>query len=310
LDIKSKKIAVLSGGVSNEREISLLSGESVLKALKGEGLKAVEIDVVDEEGRALKEALRKERIDIGFIALHGRYGEDGGIQSFLERLSIPYTGSGVIASAICFNKYTAKQVLVAGGISTPPFYLVTGEHYREEEIRNLGFPVVVKPCSGGSTIGTSIARDEGNVKKAIATAFEHDSSVLIENYIAGKEITVSIMGNHKLQVLPVIEIVPKQEFYNYVAKYEPGMSEHILPARLTPEKKKEAEEMGMLTYGMLGCRGFARVDMIAGNDGTIHVLETNTVPGLTETSLFPEAAQAAGITFGKLCRKLLEMVDE
>ncbi len=309
MGIEGKRIAVLMGGVSNEREISLLSGKNVLKALKKEGLDTVGMDVVDEEGSTLKQALEKGKIDIAFIALHGCYGEDGGVQSFLEKLSIPYTGSGVIASATCFNKYIVKQLFSAGGISTPPFYLVTGENYRKERIQDLGFPVVVKPCSGGSAIGVSIVRDEENLKKALTTVLEHDSSILVEKYVPGREITVSIMGNHKPQVLPIIEIVPKREFYDYASKYEPGMSKHIIPARLTPERKKEAEEIGIFTYSMLGCRGFARMDMIAGDEGTVHVLEVNTIPGLTGTSLFPEAAKAAGITFGELCKKLLEMAD-
>ncbi len=310
MEIEDKKIAVVMGGVSNEREISLLSGRNVLNVLEEEGLDAVGIDLVDEEGTVLKQAIEKKRIDIVFIALHGRYGEDGGVQGFLEKLSVPYTGSGVIASATCFNKFVAKQLLNGVGISTAPFYSVTGKNDRKEKLGNLGFPVVVKPCSGGSSIGTSIARDEEGLKKALTTAFEHDSSVLIEKYIPGKEITVSVMGNDRPQVLPIIEIVPKEEFYNYTAKYEPGMSEHILPARLSPEKKREAEEMGILTYRTLGCRGFARVDMIVGEDDTIYVLEANTIPGLTATSLFPEAAKAAGIGYGEVCRKLLEMVDE
>lgn len=310
ISIEEKRIAVLMGGVSNEREISLASGRNVLEALKDEGLNVVGIDVVDEEGDNLKQALEKGKIDIAFIALHGCYGEDGRIQSFLEKLSIPYTGSGVIASATCFNKYISKQLLGSCGISTPPFCLMTGENYSSEKILGLGFPLVVKPCSGGSAIGVSIVKNEKELKNALGSALEHDSSVIMEKYIPGKEITVSIIGNHSPQVLPIIEIVPKCEFYDYAAKYEPGMSEHILPARLSADKEKEAGESGILAYRMLGCSGFARVDMIAGEDGTVYVLEINTIPGLTGTSLFPEAAKAAGLTFGKMCIKLIEMVDE
>ncbi len=313
MEIGNKKIGVLMGGVSNEREISLMSGEAVLKALvEEEKLDAVGIDVVDEEGTKLEQVLRKEEVDTAFIALHGYYGEDGGIQSFLEKLSIPYTGSEVVASAICFNKYVAKNLLNSNGISTPPFVLMSGEERKFSEDCNLpfGFPVVVKPCSGGSAIGISIVKNSGELDDAFRTGLEHDDCILIEKYIPGREVTVSILGNRELQVLPIIEIIPKSEFYDYRAKYESGMSDHILPARLSGTVKKKVEETGIFAYGIVGCRGFARIDMIVGEDGIPHVLDINSVPGLTATSLFPEAAKAVGMKLGKLCRKLIEMVDE
>ncbi len=296
------------GGVSNEREISLVSGSAVLKALREEEkLEAIGIDVVDEEGAVLDEALGNDQIDIAFIALHGRYGEDGGIQSFLEKRSIPYTGSGVAASAMCFNKYVAKQLLSSTGIATPQFVLLTEEAGGEEKASTISFPVVVKPCSGGSAIGISIVNDRSGLENAFHAAFECDDRILIEKYVPGREITVSLLGNAKARVLPVIEIIPRTGFYDYRAKYESGMSEHILPARLPERVKKKVEETAVLTYGITGCRGFARIDMIVSEDGSPYVLDINTIPGLTPTSLFPEAARAGGMSLGKLCRKLLEM---
>ena len=298
------------GGVSNEREISLMSGKAVLNALvEEEKLDAVGIDVVDEEGTKLEQVLRKKEVEVAFIALHGYYGEDGGVQSFLEKLSIPYTGSGVVASAICFNKYVTKNLLSSNGISTPPFVLLNGEG-RSPQSGDFpfGFPVVVKPCSGGSAIGISIVKNSGDLDDAFHAGFEHDDCILIEKYIPGREVTVSILGNRELQVLPIIEIIPKSEFYDYRAKYEPGMSDHILPARLSGAVKKKVEETGIFAYGIVGCRGFARVDIIVGKGGIPHVLDINSVPGLTATSLFPEAAKAAGMKLGKLCRKLLDEI--
>jgi D-alanine-D-alanine ligase len=296
------------GGVSNEREISLVSGNAVLKALREEEkLEAVGIDVADEEGAVLEKALKENLIDIVFIALHGRYGEDGGIQSFLEKRSIPYTGSGVAASAMCFNKYVAKQLLNSSGIATPQFVLLTEETGGEEKASAIGFPVVVKPCSGGSAIGISIVSDRGGLENAFHSACECDDRVLIEKYVPGREITVSLLGNAEVQVLPVIEIISRTAFYDYRAKYESGMSEHILPAKLPKQAKKKVDEIAVLTYGITGCRGFARIDMIVSEDGSSCVLDINTIPGLTPTSLFPEAARAVGMSLGKLCRKLLEM---
>ncbi len=309
MKLENKRIAVLMGGVSNEREVSLVSGNAVLKCLKEEEkLRAVGIDVVDENGKKLARVLREEMIDIVFIALHGKYGEDGGIQGFLEKLSIPYTGSGAAASAACFNKYTAKQLLESGGVSTPSFLLFTEKDCSKEEILRFGFPVVVKPCSGGSAIGVSIAGDSASLEKALEKAFEYDDCIIVEKYIRGMEITVGLLENPDVQVLPVIEIVPKGQFYDYRAKYEPGMSKHILPARLPGEVKKSVEETGILAYSILGCRAFARVDIIVSEKGVPYVLDINTIPGLTPTSLFPEAARAAGISHGKLYRKLLEKV--
>ena len=310
MEIEDKKIGVMMGGVSNEREVSLVSGSAVLKALREENLEAVGIDVVDEGGTVLGEALGNDPIDLAFIALHGRYGEDGGIQSFLEKRSIPYTGSGVAASAMCFNKYVAKQLLNSSGISTPPFVLVTEGVNAEEGVSALRFPVVVKPCSGGSAIGISIVSSQSGLESALHSAFECDDRILIEKYVPGREITVSLLGNTEVRVLPVIEIISKTGFYDYRAKYESGMSEHILPAKLPEQVEKKVDEIAVLVYGIMGCRGFARIDMIISEDGSPCVLDINTIPGLTPTSLFPEAARAVGMSLGKLCRNLLEMADK
>ncbi len=294
-----QKVAVLMGGVSSEREVSLISGNAVKAALCEEGLSVAGVDVVDRDARRLAELL--EGIDIAFIALHGAFGEDGGVQKILEELSIPYTGSGVAASYNSFNKLEMKKVLEKAGIPTPEFFVGEGK---------LGFPMVVKPCSGGSAIGVSIVRDKDALEPAVSLARRQDSNVMVEEFIEGKEITVSILGNLEPRVLPTIEIVSHNEFYDYEAKYTRGMSEHIIPPRLPEGYVRGAEEKALLAYRALGCLGFSRIDIIVTGDGVPYILDVNTIPGLTRTSLFPDAARAAGIKFNSLCLRILELAQE
>jgi len=254
------------------------------------------------------------RPDVAFIALHGRYGEDGTVQGLLELLGIPYTGSGVLASALAMDKIVSKRLLRAEGVRVPPSVdlmsrreLSTRDVSRE--VAALGYPVIVKPNRQGSTIGMSKVERPDELARAIEEAFDYDSQVLIEKFLNGVEITAGILGNEELQVLPLIEIVPAKGFYDYEAKYTPGATEEICPARIPEATSEEARRLALAAHRALGCRGMSRVDMIAAADG-VYVLEVNTIPGMTPTSLLPTAARAAGIEFPQLLDKLIELALE
>ena len=299
------RIAVLMGGISNEREISLRSGETVLNALLGENMDAEGFDVKDDDLEKLSAGLKEKNIDAAFIALHGRMGEDGKIQRALEEAGIPYTGSGVSSSALCFNKLLANTVLESFEVPVPEYYFMNAG--KSGCALPFDFPVVVKPVEGGSAIGVTIARNPGELKEGIETALAEDKNILVEKYIRGRELTVSVIGNGIISVLPVIEITTDEEFYNFSAKYVPGKSRHILPADLASREEERVRKESEKAYRVLGCRGFARIDIILSEEGIPYVLDVNTIPGMTSTSLFPEAARAAGLTAGKLCRRLVEM---
>jgi D-alanine-D-alanine ligase len=256
------------------------------------------------------------RPDVAFIALHGRYGEDGTIQGMLELLGIPYTGSGVLASALAMSKVMSKKVFRAEGIPTPDSWVLA--HPDEMEpllarhaagVERLPLPLVVKPNEQGSTIGITIVREEAELAPAIRTAFHHDSCVLLEQFVAGTEITAAVLGNRELEVLPLIEIVPQGGFYDYERKYTAGATDEIVPARIRPEETERARELAIQAHRALGCRGVSRVDMMVAPDG-IWVLEVNTIPGMTPTSLLPRAAGAAGISFAQLLDRLIELALE
>ncbi len=303
------KIAVLMGGVSSEREISLRSGETVLRALLEEGMDAEGLDVKDEDFAWLAAELRKKNAAAAFIALHGRMGEDGKIQRMLEGEGIPYTGSGVAASALCFNKLLANTVLESFGVPVPDYYFMSGG--KRNGMPSFDFPVVIKPAQGGSAIGVTIAGGPDGLEAGIKSALAEDNNILIEEYIKGRELTVSIIGaNNNVRVLPVIEIKTEEEFYNYKAKYVPGRSVHILPAPLDEPEEEGVRSAAEKAYRILGCRGFARIDIILSDDKVPYVLDINTIPGMTATSLFPESAKAAGLSAGKLCRMLIESALE
>ncbi len=310
MEVRDKKIAVLMGGVSNERDVSLRSGEAVVAALRMEGLEAAGIDVRTDDFAEIQSRLLEEKADIVFIALHGRLGEDGKIQSMLESIPLPYTGSGVAASAVCFNKLLANKVLESFDVPVPRYSFMHGSANNGSKAPPFGFPMVVKPASGGSAIGVTIARDGERLKSAMQTAFAEDKNIIIDEFIKGRELTVSVIGNGDLKILPLTEITTDEEFYNYKAKYVPGKSAHIVPARLLDEERQAVESCAEKTYRVLGCRGFARIDIILSEDGVPYVLDVNTVPGLTSTSLFPESALAAGISPGKLFMDLLGMADQ
>jgi len=295
---KGKRVGVLMGGSSTEREISLKTGEAVLASLKRQEYATVGIDV-DER---VAETLRKERIDLAFIALHGPKGEDGAIQGLLEILNIPYTGSGVLASALGMNKIASRKIFLFHKLPVPEFMILgRGEDFNRifEEFE---LPVVVKPSCQGSSVGVSIVRDKAGLSAAIHLACKYDPEILVEKYIAGKEIHVGIVGN---QALGAIEVVPKTAFYDYKAKYTPGMSTHIFPARLSKESYRISLDYGLAAHRALGCSGYSRVDIIVDEQGLPYILELNTLPGMTRTSLLPEIAREVGIDFDTLVYKIL-----
>ncbi len=291
----SKPLAVLMGGFSAEREISLHSGAKVLQALRRTGLRAFGLDV---RRWADLEALRR-RAGAAWICLHGTGGEDGQLQGALEWMGLPYTGSGVSASALAMNKSLAKAVLKAHGLPTPPWRLLAGPG--DAPGPGLPLPLVVKPNRQGSAVGITIVRRRARLAAAVRAARRLDAEVLLEKYCPGREITVGILG---AEALPVIEIVPKNEFYDFQAKYEPGMSAHLLPARIPPALRRRAQALSLDAHRLLGCHGVSRVDLMAGPGGCLHILEVNTIPGMTETSLLPDAARHAGLGFEELVLRI------
>jgi D-alanine-D-alanine ligase len=297
--LKTKKIGVLCGGSSQEREISLKTGEAVYKTLVFIGLNVSKLDV----DRDIALRLAKEGIDLAFIALHGKLGEDGTIQGLLEMMGIPYTGSGVLASALALDKVYTKKVFSYHNLPMAKYKVLEKKVETPGDILGeLDYPVIVKPAREGSTIGVTIVRESNGLDSAINVAFGYGNKILIEEYIQGKEITVGILGD---EPLPVIEIVPKTTFYDYRAKYEPGMSKHIVPAKLDREQYELAQSLALSAHRALGCRGATRVDMVMDKEGKIYLLEINTIPGMTETSLLPEAAAVTGMDFKQLVVKIL-----
>jgi D-alanine-D-alanine ligase len=300
--VTKKKIGVLMGGLSSEREVSLSSGTAVLKALTEKGYDAVAIDVGHDAG----EQVRKAGIELAFNALHGKVGEDGAIQGLLEVMGVPCTGSGILASAMGMNKIVSKTLFRAYGLNVGPF-LVVGQTDRgalATAEREMGFPLVVKPSSEGSSVGVSIVHAAAELPPAVELAFRYDPEILVEKYLKGMEVQVGILGE---RALGAIEIVPKDAFYSYKAKYEKGGSEHFLPARVPADVYQRTLDAGLLAHRALGCRGYSRVDFIIDNDGVPYILEVNTLPGMTATSLLPEIAQGAGISFPSLVEEIVRL---
>ena len=290
----------MMGGLSREREISLKTGKAVLKALIEKGYNACSIDV----GHDIAETLVKEKVECAFIALHGRFGEDGTIQGMLELMRIPYTGSGVLSSALALHKIMAKKLFLCEKIPTPPFEAVQRQDIAKESVRNisLSLPLVIKPAREGSTIGVSIVRTEEELALSLKEAGRYDEEILVEKFVGGKEITVGILEDIPL---PIIEIVPKSGFYNYHSKYTKGETQYIIPARIPREKYLYAQEIGLKAFRALGCSGFARVDLMTDEQGDPFVIDVNTMPGMTDTSLFPKAASYAGFAFEDLVERIL-----
>ena len=301
-----KRVLVLYGGLSSERSVSEKSGRAIANGLYEAGFIVKEFDF---KGK-LESIINEFHPDAVFIALHGNLGEDGTVQGALELLGIPYTGSGVLASALCMDKLFTKRVLNAIGINTPDYvYLKNKNSLQFESVlaRLNTNKVVIKPIDQGSAIGVTIASNKQEFDKGLKLAFSLSKKVIIERFIEGKEITVSIIGNgNSIKVLPIIEIVPENEFYDFEAKYTQGKSHHIIPARIPKESYKKAEQMTRKIYEEFGLRDFARIDFIVDRTGKVFALEANTIPGFTETSLLPDAAKAANISFPALVRFIVD----
>jgi D-alanine-D-alanine ligase len=299
-------VALLSGGISSERDVSIKSGNEVYKALNKDKYEVIRYDPKTDLAKMIAD---HSKIDIALIIMHGQYGEDGTIQGLLDLLGIPYQGSGVLGSAVAIDKLISKKLYESEKIEVPPYMVVNKHDYHfRESIRQLGLPVVLKPVKGGSSIGMDIVFSESDLSVALENAFQYDSQVILESYIQGVEVTCGVLGNKELTPLPIIEIIPGEDyrFFDYEAKYKPGATREICPARIDAELAKKVQEYAIKAHKTLDCRGCSRTDMIIKN-GTIYVLETNTIPGMTPTSLLPQAAQAAGYTFSQLLDRLIEL---
>lgn len=306
--LKSKTIGVLMGGTSSERQVSLKSGTAVYKALKSLKYRVAPIDV----GGDIWSVLKKKNIDVAFIALHGGHGENGALQGMLEVMNIPYTGSGVLASALAMDKEAAKKVFLYHKLPVAPFIVVNRDDFRSRPVGRTaqgsglktGFPLpwVVKPVSEGSSIGVEIVKNYSSLPAAMKRAFSYGDKIIIEKFVAGREIQIGILND---KVLGGVEVKPSLEFYNYKAKYTAGLTEYILPPRLGRRIYDRAKRVALSAHIALGCSGATRVDLIIDRRGTPYVLEVNTIPGMTETSLLPKIAMTAGLSFPVLLEEIL-----
>ena len=292
------KVAVLFGGKSGEREVSIKSGSAVLAALQRQGVNAHAFDPAEQPLHDL------ESFDVAMINLHGRFGEDGAMQGALELLGIPYTGSGVMASAIGMDKWRTKMVWSAAGVSTPAFELVKADSDFAAIEKKLGLPLFVKPANEGSSIGISKVKQAGGLKAAYELAAKSDPLVIAEQFVGGGEYTVGILGN---QALPIVRIVPKNEFYDFEAKYLRDDTEYLCPCGLSAEKEAQIQQEALQAFNAIGCSGWGRVDFLMDEAGKHYFLEVNTSPGMTDHSLVPMAAKAAGISFDELVIRILEL---
>jgi len=300
-NLRTRRVGVLMGGLSAEREVSLSTGGAALKALKRRGYRAVPVDV----GRDIAAVLRRRRIEVAFIALHGRGGEDGTIQGLLESMGIPYTGSGVLGSAVAMDKKLSKWVFASQRLRTPEFAVL-----KEPELPSRGWPwrslrppVVVKPTREGSTIGIGLVRKAGELRPALKKAFRHGEEVMVERYVPGRELTVGVLGE---KALPVIEIKPQGGFYDYRAKYGSSTTRYLVPAPLRAAAVRRLQDTAVKAQAVLGCSGATRVDFRLDPRGRAWLLEVNTIPGMTESSLLPKAAQEAGMGFDDLVEWILK----
>lgn len=309
--MEREKIGVLMGGPSTEREVSLNTGRAILGALREKGYDAVGIDL--DPPRFL-EQLRENGVTFVFNAIHGKFGEDGALQGALDLLGIPYTGSGVLASALAMDKSISKRLFQAAGIPTPRAEFYTKSDAKRnlpvEIMQKFSLPLVVKAAAQGSSIGVVIVEEESQVQAAVAEAFRYSDCIVVENFIKGTELTVAILGGEPLEVLPIIEIVPRSGRYDYHSKYTKGTTEYIIPARINDNAAERVRQAAVAAFNLLGCRGVARVDIMLDDENNPYVLEVNTVPGMTATSLVPKAAAAAGISFADLCERILLLAKE
>jgi len=305
--MKKINLALLSGGISSEREVSLNSGDQVFDALDKEKYTIIRYDPKTDLSRLVSEA---PQIEAALIILHGPYGEDGTIQGLLELLDIPYQGSGVIGSSVAMNKLATKQMYELADLPTPPYMVLKkGDPIDTADFEErFGLPLVVKPLEAGSSVGMTIVKSESQIEMATEKAFKHGESIMVESFVDGVEITVGVVGDQTLEALPIIEIVPGDayEFFDYEAKYTPGATREICPARISDALTQKAQTYAKMAHKSLFCEGYSRTDMIIQED-EIYILETNTIPGMTATSLLPQAAAEAGISFTELLDRLIEL---
>jgi D-alanine-D-alanine ligase len=294
-----KKIAVLMGGPGAERDVSLATGHGISKALRSLGVEVVNVDVRDENFEL------PDDIDLAFIALHGTFGEDGQVQKILEDREVAYTGEGLEGSEVAFDKIRSKEKFRQQGVTTPAWEVIA-----DGQPPTLPLPIVVKPPRQGSTVGVHIVKREGELESALAEAAKYDRQLLIETFIPGRELTIGILGE---QALPILEIIPKSGFYDFTNKYPflnpqaGGGAEHICPARIDKRKTEEIQELALKAHRALGLEVYSRVDVILPESGEPTVLEANTIPGMTEASLLPEAAAASGISYVDLCVRIIQL---
>ncbi len=301
------------GGPSSEREISIKSGKAVCKALEAKRIDYVPVELMPGPNtngykKSVTDLIRQMKIDVAFVALHGEFGEDGTVQELLEKMNIPYTGSSSSASRVAMNKITAKEVFKSNKIPVARHEILTKDNFNKgcdikAYFKNLGSSLVVKPSNGGSSIGLNIVSNGEDLKAAIGDAFKYDDRLIIEEYIPGREITVGIIED---RALPIVEIFPKRNFFDFAAKYQKGLTEYIVPAEIEKSIYEKCQDIGLGAHKVLSARSFSRVDIILNKKKGPVVLEVNTIPGLTETSLLPKAARAIGIEFEDLCLKILE----
>ena len=300
-------VALLAGGISSEREVSLHSGEQVYDALDKDKYHILQYDPQTDLARLVQDA---PRIDLAMIILHGPFGEDGTVQGLLDLLNIPYQGSGVLGSALAMNKVVTKQLYEKAGLPVIPYLVYDRDDSVDVEdcAARLGLPLVVKPVAAGSSVGMSIVKSAAALQGALAKAGEFDQAILVESFIEGMELTAGVIGNKELDALPLIEIIPdaSHEFFDYEAKYTAGVTQEICPARINDDLTQSAQYYAKIAHRALFCRGYSRSDMIL-KDNEMYVLETNTIPGMTATSLFPQAAREAGMSFSQVLDKLIEL---
>ncbi len=301
MNLDNIKIGIFGGGVSKERSISLISAKEVYRSLLSQGKQVVLIDISTSREDKVKELVEKYKIDIAFIALHGEFGEDGGIQSIFERLGVCYTGSGPEASLLAMDKILAKNVFLKAGISTPAFSICVNAESFE---RNFQYPVVVKPYFSGSSLGVSIVHSKVEMQRALKSAFSFQNKIIVEDYIKGRELTVGILQEKSLGV---VEIIAEGDYFDFTSKYENPQTKFIAPAGLSPVVYKHVQEVALWAHKALGCRHSSRVDIRLGDDNIPCVLEVNSIPGLTMHSLLPLSARVCGLTFDDLVLKMLEV---
>ncbi|MCK9175820.1 MAG: D-alanine--D-alanine ligase [Desulforhopalus sp.] len=305
---KKMNIALIAGGTSSERAVSLSGAAAAEKALDRNKFNVRRYDPPVDLGKIIADAAK---IDFAFILLHGIGGEDGTIQGFLDLLKIPYQGSGVLGSAVAINKHLSKELYRSAGLPVADWTVVKRGETPEIEalVARFGFPVVVKPVREGSSLGMTIARNAETLAAGIVLGLKHDTAVIVEQYIKGTELTVGVIGNREVEALPVIAILPGEgyEYFDYEAKYQPGASEEICPAPIDDTLRDTVQRYAVEAHRVLLLRGCSRTDFIATEDGSVYLLETNTIPGMTETSLLPRAARVAGMSFAQLLERLIAL---